>query len=236
MKSFVSDFSGTKFPDNEKISGRNIRYSLLKYIQEDHPNFTENSFLSEHELNAMRESYISNYLKAQLGDLSDLEKTVVDSITNRTTLAGKLDDDDDTTEESLGSKMADKVAEFGGSWTFIIIFCTILFVWIGLNTIFLHNKGFDPYPFILLNLLLSCIAAIQAPIIMMSQNRQETKDRIRAKKDYMVNLKSEIEIRALHEKLDHLIVHQQQEMLEFQKIQIEMLNDVLKSIDGKKNS
>ncbi len=234
MNSFKSDFSGIKFPEHEKVLGRNIRYSLLKYIQKNHPDFDENSVLSEHELNAMRESYISSYLTSQLGDLSDLEKTVVDSITKRTSLAGILDEDDDNEKESLGARMADKVAEFGGSWTFIIIFSTILFIWIVLNTVFLHDKGFDPYPFILLNLLLSCIAAVQAPIIMMSQNRQESKDRLRAKKDYMVNLKSEIEIRALHEKLDHLIVHQQQELLEFQKIQIEMLNDVLSSVESKK--
>jgi uncharacterized membrane protein len=96
--------------------------------------------------------------------------------------------------------------------------------------IFLFNKGFDPYPFILLNLILSCIAALQAPIIMMSQNRQEEKDRERGKKDYMINLKSELEIRMLHEKLDHLIMHQQQELIEIQKVQIEMMNDILERI------
>ncbi len=92
------------------------------------------------------------------------------------------------------------------------------------------NKGFDPYPFILLNLILSCIAAMQAPVIMMSQNRQEEKDRERAKKDYMINLKSELELRMLHEKMDHLILHQEQELLEIQKVQIEMLSDVLNAL------
>jgi uncharacterized membrane protein len=89
------------------------------------------------------------------------------------------------------------------------------------------NKGFDPYPFILLNLILSCLAALQAPVIMMSQNRQEEKDRERAKKDYMINLKSELEIRMLHEKVDHLILHQQEELIEIQKVQIEMMHDIL---------
>ena len=92
------------------------------------------------------------------------------------------------------------------------------------------NKGFDPYPFILLNLILSCIAALQAPVIMMSQNRQEEKDRNRAKKDYMINLKSELEIRMIHDKIDHLIMHQQQELIEIQKVQIEMMNDILNQI------
>lgn len=96
-----------------------------------------------------------------------------------------------------------------------------------MNVFWLANKGFDPYPFILLNLILSSLAAIQAPVIMMSQNRQEEKDRERAKKDYMINLKSELEIRMLHEKLDHLILKEQQEVIEIHKVQIDMMNDIL---------
>ena len=111
-----------------------------------------------------------------------------------------------------------------------IIFFSFILVWILINIVILTKKSFDPYPFILLNLILSCIASIQAPIIMMSQNRQEEKDRDRAKKDYMINLKSELEIRTLHEKIDHLIMHQQQELLEIQKVQIEMMNDILKQV------
>ena len=125
---------------------------------------------------------------------------------------------------------ADKVADFGGSWTFIISFFIFILLWIASNVYLLLNKGFDPYPFILLNLILSCLAALQAPVIMMSQNRQEEKDRERAKKDYMINLKSELEIRMLDEKLDHLIMHQQQELIEIQKVQIEMMNDILNRI------
>ncbi|NCA21889.1 MAG: DUF1003 domain-containing protein, partial [Crocinitomicaceae bacterium] len=127
---------------------------------------------------------------------------------------------------TLGQKMADKVATFGGSWSFILFFAGFMFIWISSNVILLANKGFDPYPFILLNLILSCLAAIQAPIIMMSQNRQEEKDRERSKKDYMINLKSELEIRTLHEKIDHLIMHQQRELLEIQKVQIDMMKDI----------
>ena len=131
---------------------------------------------------------------------------------------------------SFGQKIADKVADFGGSWTFIISFLLFIVIWISSNVYILVNKGFDPYPFILLNLILSCIAALQAPVIMMSQNRQEEKDRTRAKKDYMINLKSELEIRMIHDKIDHLIMHQQQELIEIQKVQIEMMNDILNQI------
>jgi uncharacterized membrane protein len=109
-----------------------------------------------------------------------------------------------------------------------------IFIWISINLYWLVNKGFDPYPFILLNLILSCLAALQAPVIMMSQNRQEEKDRDRSKNDYMINLKSELEIRTLHEKIDHFIMDQQQELFELQRIQIEMMNDILKQVEKNK--
>jgi len=110
---------------------------------------------------------------------------------------------------SFGDKISDRIAEVAGSWTFIITFCTVLIVWMVLNTVILLNP-YDPAPFILLNLVLSCIAALQAPVIMMSQNRQEKKDRLRAENDYKVNLKSEIIIEDLHQKLDKLINNQEQ--------------------------
>lgn len=233
MDTFISDFSGNSFPESEKIIGKDIRFSLFDFIKKEKPDFNENSMVSKEELNSIREAFISGYLTSQIGELTDMEKVVVKSISRRTALAAKLDDDDDHQKESLGNRLADKVAGFGGSWTFILIFSGFLLIWILANALLLHNKGFDPYPFILLNLFLSCIAALQAPIIMMSQNRQEDKDRDRAKKDYMINLKSELEIKALHEKLDHLIMHQQQELLEIQKIQIEMLNDIMKTVNQK---
>ena len=100
------------------------------------------------------------------------------------------------------------MASFGGSWRFLILFAAFMVAWMGLNTWLLASRAFDPYPYILLNLVLSCLAAVQAPVIMMSQNRQEARDRLRAKNDYLVNLKAELEIRLLHEKLDHLLRHQ----------------------------
>src|SRR6476661_7529748 len=131
---------------------------------------------------------------------------------------------------SRGQKLSDKVARFGGSWKFIALFGIVLAIWIAYNVTVLSSMAFDPYPFILMNLILSCIAALQAPIIMMSQNRQEEKDRQRAQNDYMVNMKAELEIRSLHQKIDHLIKHQQQELLELQRIQIEMMNDILSRV------
>ena len=233
MNTFYSDISKKEFPLSERVSGKTLRQSILNLIKSDHPKFTKEGYLSLTELNKYREKYISNYLSGQIGELSKLEKTVLDSITNQTTLSDKIDGDE-SNKLSFGQKIADKVASFGGSWTFIISFAVFIFVWISLNVFWLLNKGFDPYPFILLNLLLSCLAALQAPVIMMSQNRQEEKDRERAKKDYMINLKSELEIRTLHEKIDHLIINQQQELMEFQKIQIEMMSDILSKMESNK--
>ena len=126
--------------------------------------------------------------------------------------------------------LADKVASFGGSWKFIIIFFSFLLAWVLINFWWLHNKGFDPYPFILLNLFLSCIAAIQAPVIMMSQNRKEEKDRQRAINDYLVNLKSEIELRNLHQKIDLLMSEQMQTLFEIQKAQVELMEEIKTAI------
>ncbi|MCK9182752.1 MAG: DUF1003 domain-containing protein, partial [Fibrobacteraceae bacterium] len=126
----------------------------------------------------------------------------------------------------MGDFVSDKVASFGGSWKFIIFFLIVLILWIIINSIVLLQKPFDPYPFILMNLILSCIAAIQAPIIMMSQNRQEKKDRLRSENDYKVNLKAEIEIRTLHEKVDHLLLDQWSKMMKIQEMQIEMLEEI----------
>ncbi|WP_341900423.1 DUF1003 domain-containing protein [Fluviicola taffensis] len=225
MSTFRSDLSHTEFPISERISARTIRGSVLELIKKDHPDFDDNHYLSINELNDYREKYLSNMMQDQLGELSDLDKTVLESLNEKKLISDQLEDKAE--KDTYGQRIADKVATFGGSWTFIISFMTFLLMWIAFNAFILLNKGFDPYPFILLNLILSCLAALQAPVIMMSQNRQEEKDRERAKKDYMINLKSEVEIRLLHDKIDHLIIHQQQELLEMQKIQLDTMKDLL---------
>ena len=228
MSTFRSDLSGKEFPENEKISAKNLRQSLLHFINKTHPNFSKNCFLSIEEMNDYREKYISEFLNKKLGNLTEVEKQVIQSVSKNTMISTEVEEDEK--EITFGQKLADKVAEFGGSWGFIIFFMTFLVAWILLNVFWLSHHGFDPYPFILLNLILSCIAAIQAPVIMMSQNRQEEKDRERSKKDYKINLKSELEIRELHEKIDHLIIHYQQDLLEIQKTQIDLLENILHNV------
>ena len=230
MKTFQSDISNKTFSLAERISGLIVQPNILALIQQENPNFTADSHLAISELNLYREKYLRALLERERLAISELEGTVLTSLTNETTLADKLEFEDDT-DISFGQKLADKVAVFGGSWSFILLFVAFLLLWIVTNVFVLITKPFDPYPFIFLNLILSFIAALQAPVIMMSQNRQEEKDRARAKKDYMINLKAELEIRMLHEKIDHLILHQQQDLLEIQNIQVDMLKDVLNKFE-----
>ncbi len=156
--------------------------------------------------------------------LKKLNEIVLKAIEEEKILSQKLAEFEDS-NPPFSSKLADKVASFGGSWRFIILFLLIMLVWVGLNLWFLQ-KAFDPFPFILLNLLLSTIAALQAPVIMMSQNRKEEKDRQRAINDYLINLKAEVEIRHVHRKLDLLIAEQMKTLFEIQREQLKMMDEI----------
>lgn len=232
MESFVSFISKEQYPLTERVTGKSIRKCVLDEIKKDYPDFSHDDAITISELNVYRNKYIQNSLTQELGTLTDLEKQVIETMQKDEILSDKLNDEP-LLNPTYGQRLADNVAKFGGSWKFIIIFSIFIFCWMLLNAYWLLNKGFDPYPFILLNLILSCLAAIQAPVIMMSQNRQEEKDRDRAKKDYMINLKSELEIRLLNEKIDHLILNQQERLMEIQKIQIDMMNDILDRLEKK---
>lgn len=230
MQTFVSDLSGQHFPVTEKVNGRAIRRELFALIKRDHPHFSNKCSLAISELNQYRQQYYEAFFAKEIGELTELEKNVLEKLRSHETLTEKLEEGMENMPLSFGQRLADRIADFGGSWTFIILFLAFILVWMGLNIYWLQNKGFDPYPFILLNLLLSCLAALQAPLIMMSQNRQEEKDRQRAKNDYMINLKSELEIRLLNEKVDHLVMKLQQNMLELQQGQVEMVNEMTRAI------
>lgn len=219
---FISDISKKEFPLSQKVEGRNIRTSVANTIKKEFPQFSPETVISLSELNEFRNKYIQDCLQNELGHLSNLDTAVLDAVKKQTTITESPDDQN----PGYGQRLADRVASFGGSWKFIIIFAVFIAVWMFVNVVVL-KKNFDPYPFILLNLILSCLAALQAPVIMMSQNRQEEKDRERAKNDYMINLKSELEIRLLHEKMDYLIIHQQERLLEIQQIQVDMMNDIM---------
>ena len=217
---------------NELVEGKNIRKPLFDLIQKDYPNIKECDFVSSQELNKYRKQYLENMLTEEMGELSGIEKQVIDSIHKHELISENIETEM-VGSLTIGQRLADQIAEFGGSWTFIILFFSFILVWMLTNLILLVQKPFDPYPFILLNLVLSCLAAIQAPIIMMSQNRKEVRDRKRSEHDYKINLKAELEIRLLHEKIDHLLLQQNQRLVEIQQMQIDLLENILEKVSAK---
>jgi uncharacterized membrane protein len=210
---------------NEVLSGELVRPSIVAMIQKKHPDWSAEGFICRSDLNHFRTEYIQSLVEKEMGELSTLELDVMKSMKDQGLLAKNVNVEFDQ-KLTLGERLADKVAEFGGSWRFIITFFIVMVIWIIMNSVLLLRKPFDPYPFILLNLVLSCLAAIQAPVIMMSQNRQEAKDRLRSEQDYQINLKAELEIRYLHEKIDHLLAQQWQRLVEIQQIQMDLMEEL----------
>ncbi len=202
-----------------------VRHAVAELIQQETGKWDENGWICLDDLHRFQHQHVENVLKAEKGELTQLEQEVLDSLQQHETLSANPDVEFDA-RLTLGQRLADHIADFGGSWTFLILFGLVIMAWMTLNSFILATRPFDPYPYILLNLVLSCLAAIQAPIIMMSQNRQEDRDRLRAIRDYQVNLKAELEIRHLHQKLDHLLSHQWERLVEIQEIQMELINEI----------
>ena len=202
-----------------------IREPIVEIIKKTNPDWSSTGFICIPDLNHFREEYVKDVLARGKGEVSVLEEQVMRSLKEHELISTDINAEFNR-KLTLAERMADRMAKYAGSWRFISIFMAVLLVWICINTIVLIQKPFDPYPFILLNLILSCIAAIQAPIIMMSQNRQEAKDRLRSEHDYRVDLKAELEIRHLHEKMDHLLITQWQRLLEIQEVQTELMEEL----------
>ncbi len=202
-----------------------IRPSLADMISGEHPGITADAAICREHLVAYRTRYVEDMLEHEKGELGELDRQVVESLAREETVSEDVEESWRDTR-TFGEKLADVVADFGGSWGFILSFFIVLMIWVAFNVWVAASSVFDPYPFILLNLVLSCLAAIQAPVIMMSQKRQEAKDRLRSENDYRVNLKAELEIRHLHEKMDHLINRQWERLAEIQQIQLEIMQDL----------
>ena len=202
-----------------------VRPAVSELIRRETGSWDENGWICLDDLQLYQHRYIQLLLETEKGELSRLDHDVLKAMKEQELLSKNPDIDFDA-ELTFGQRLADRIATFGGSWSFIIIFGLFLFLWMGLNSWLLIARPFDPYPFILLNLVLSSLAAIQAPLIMMSQNRQEARDRARAIHDYQVNLKAELEIRQLHQKIDHLLSRQWERLVEIQEIQMELINDI----------
>jgi uncharacterized membrane protein len=213
-----------KSPDNGTI-GEVVRPSLSDFIKKKDPKWDGKGFICFDDLGKFRRDYVKEVLEDEIGELSALDHEVVESLQAHEILSSDISKQFEK-KLTFGERLSDRIAAFGGSWTFIIFFSAVLLLWIVLNSFVLMTRAFDPYPYILMNLVLSALAALQAPVIMMSQNRSEARDRARGENDYKINLKAELEIRHLHEKIDHLLRRQYNRLFEIQQIQIELLEEL----------
>ena len=214
---------GQTWKPSHLVPAEMVRGGISDLIRRDHPGWGgAGDIICRHDLNHYRSRFVEELIAEEGRELTSIEQDVVEKL--RTQELVSVDTNLELDQRvTFGDRLSDRVARFGGSWAFILSFGAFLLIWMVINTIALFRRPFDPYPFILLNLILSSIAALQAPIIMMSQNRQEAKDRLRAEHDYRVNLKAELEIRLLSERIDALVTHQWQRLLEIQKIQLDLM-------------
>jgi len=206
-----------------------VQEPLLELIRREHPDAVLEHYICLDELAGYRLRLVHSIVTGGQQEQDAVARDLQASIEEEEAMVARDAYAEYDTRSTMGERIADRVATFGGSWAFIMSFGVILLMWITINAVGLLHPPFDPYPFILLNLVLSCVAAIQAPVIMMSQNRKEAKDRLRSENDYHINLRAEIEVRSLHRKLDLLISHQWQRLLEIQEIQTEMLETFAKA-------
>jgi len=213
-------------PRSEVLRNAVVRPQLAAHIARRFPDrWTDTEHVCRPCLNRERLEYVTARLTEEKGALTGVEQEVAKKAELHLTIARNIDAQFQGTT-TAGQHAADTVARVGGSWAFVSSFVVLLVVWMLANTFLLRQRSFDPYPYILLNLVLSCLAALQAPIIMMSQNRQGERDRLESSHDYETDLKAEIEIASLHDKVDHLLHAQWERMVELQEMQIELLTEL----------
>ena len=218
------EVSGRQFGRDELTELRSLRAAVAARIRADHPELGSESLVSREVAAEYRNSYIEELLRREQADYVDLDNRIGLILAKEEALVPTVEDEL-LEKRTLSERVSDRLAAFGGSWMFLGLFAFVLGAWMAFNVWAASKDVFDPYPFILLNLVLSCIAAVQAPIIMMSQRRQEQKDRLRSLNDYRINVKAEREIKLLHEKLDHLITKQWHQLTEIQQLQADILQE-----------
>jgi uncharacterized membrane protein len=212
---------------DEVWPGELIRKGVLETIRKKFPDWDGRGYICLTDLNHFRGEYVEDALEEESGQISALHEEVLESLKEHEILSKNINVEFEE-DLTVWERMSDRVASFGGSWRFILGFAVVMVIWVTINSIALLRQPFDPYPYILLNLVLSCLAAIQAPVIMMSQNRQDAKDRLRSEHDYQLNLKAELEIRHLNEKMDLLLTTQWRRLLEIQRIQMEVMEELVR--------
>ncbi len=228
----LEDHAKTKCPlclkikrNEELVPGELVRDSVAQEVLQSHPQWKTSQPICVSCLNKFRARHFRKLLEEDKGELSQLEEQVLQSLVEHDAISSNVNEQFEQ-QLSLGERLSDRMAEFGGSWTFLTLFAVGLVIWMLLNSVIYGQHPFDPFPFILLNLLLSCLAAVQAPIILMSQNRQDARDRLRSEYDYRTDLKTELEVRLLHTKVDQLLTHQWQRLLEIQELQMDLMEEL----------
>jgi uncharacterized membrane protein len=223
-----------EFEPGQVMNADLIEDPIVEMIKEKYPDWSSESFICIPDLYLIRRRYVTEILKTARQEIVALKKEIDKEEHVKEQVMSRDINEEFDSNLTLGDRYADRVANFGGSWKFIGIFLAMMVIWMGVNSFVLIREPFDPYPYILLNLVLSCLAAVQAPVIMMSQNRQEARDRLRAEHDFEINLKAEIEIRKLHERLDHHLMHQWQHLMDFQQLQLNLMEEInQRSINNK---
>jgi uncharacterized membrane protein len=224
-QTFPCRICGERKRKNELVPAELVRAPIAEVIRKEHPAWSPEGYICRADLNRFRIAYVRNVLEKEKNEYASLEETISHGVKEEDHLPENINVEFER-ELTFGERIADKLADFAGSWTFIAVFVGILFFWIALNTFILLSRPFDPYPYILLNLVLSALAALQAPVIIMSQNRQEMRDRLHAERDYQVNIHTELEIHRLQKKIDHLLTGQGQRLLEIQNITVELMEEL----------
>jgi uncharacterized membrane protein len=224
-ETFLCQICGKYMDHSDIVPVERVPEMIIELIRKEYPAWLSGGYICRNDLNRFRADYVRKVLEKEREDLALLVEDVTLSMKDHELLLKNTNVEFDE-QLSFGDRLADQFADFAGSWRFIVLFTVVFFMWIAMNSILLVVRPFDPYPFIFLNLVLSALAAIQAPVIIMSQNRQEARDRLHAERDYDVSVHSEMEIHQLHKKIDHLLINQGQRFLEIQQIQLELMEEL----------
>ena len=222
---FPCQVCGEHKKQNEVVPAELVRQPIADVIRKEYPAWSPKGYICRADLNRFRARYAREVLEREKGELASLDEIGIGSLKDHELTAKDINVEFER-RLSFGERLSDQIADFAGSWTFVAVFAGLFFIWIAMNSIILVYRPFDPYPFILLNLVLSVLAALQAPIIIMSQNRQEARDRLHAEDEYRVALNTETEIHQLHRKIDYLLKSQGQRLLEIQGIQVDLMEDL----------
>lgn len=225
QETFPCQICGKQKKKTDLVSAELIQTSIINKITKEHPTWSVEGYICHTDLNRFRKEYIRELLEKEKNEYTSLKETDKLSVKEGDHLPKSINIEFER-ELTFGEHLADRIAGFAGSWSFIAVFAGIIFLWVTLNSYILLTRPFDPYPYILLNLFLSVLTAIQAPIIIMSQNRLEMRDRLHDERDYQVSLHTDLEIHRLHKKIDYLMTSQGQRFMEIQNIQVELMDEL----------